>query len=62
MTDLLQLHDAVQQAQERMDEAAAEFHAAVAQKLRDGGSATRIARELGVTRGRVYQWRDRASS
>lgn len=61
MKQLKQLHAKVQETQEANQQAAAEFHAAVAQELADGDSPTRIARELGVTRARVYQWRDRAS-
>ncbi len=60
--ELLQhLHDSSLAAQRDAEAAAARFHAAIAEALSSGASATEIARALGVSRGRVYQWRDKAS-
>lgn len=54
------LHRRVAELQQQMDDAAGEFHRAVAKALDNGASATDLAERLDVTRARVYQWRDKA--
>lgn len=61
MKGLVDLHKAAQDAQRDAEASAAVFHRAVADALRDGTPATKIAEACGVTRARVYQWRDKAA-
>lgn len=56
MSDLTERHQEVQDARQRYEDLAAQFHALVRERLESGEAASGIARELGVTRSRVYQW------
>lgn len=60
MDRLAALHKAAHDAQHQAQRAASLFHRAVADALAEGRSPTAIAEALGVSRGRVYQWRNKA--
>lgn len=61
LTDLVDLHAAVEASRVDYAEAAGRLHVAVADALDAGTSAADIAEALGVSRVRVYQLRDKAS-
>jgi len=58
---VVEAHARWEQAAQVLEDAKGEFFTSVKDYLdNEGGSATVLARELGVSRGRIYQYRNEA--
>lgn len=58
--EIVKLRSKHEEAEERYIRARSTFRERVADYLDSGGSPTRLGRILGVTRGRIYQYRNAA--